>query len=197
MKVVNGKTSESFWYSLVYTAGESNSSSGHLTESTCVSQSFCVISAIQFMFHHNYTLAPFIFRWGHAALVPGGSCQHCGSHEHHWWPWQPLALLGGQHQQLFILPGLSWLAAHLSAFCVFTSDWLICIIMFEGKKKNMHHDQPHAFSASSPLASKGGREAWCSSAVWNLKAVIWFLFPIYSLVFLPSPVAPAVLSFSR
>ena len=44
-----------------------------------------------------------------------------------------------------------------------------------------------------------GREAWdvwCLPPVWNLRAVIWFHFAISSLVLLPSPVIPSVLSFS-
>ena len=57
---------------------------------------------------------------------------------------------------------------------------------------------PPPLSLSLSLESR--REAgdvWCQPPVWNLRAVIWFPFPISSLVcFLPSPLALSVLSFS-
>ena len=39
-------------------------------------------------------------------------------------------------------------------------------------------------------------DVWCLPPVWNLRAVIWFLFAISSLVLRPRPVTPSVLSFS-
>ena len=42
---------------------------------------------------------------------------------------------------------------------------------------------------------KTGGTAGAVHPVWNLRAVIWFPFPISCLVFLPSPLALSVLSF--
>ena len=42
------------------------------------------------------------------------------------------------------------------------------------------------------LPPKGGCEwieVWCPPPIWNLKAHIWFLFPMSSLTFLPGPLA--------
>ena len=35
----------------------------------------------------------------------------------------------------------------------------------------------------SIIIPKGGRDVWCQPPVWNFRAVIWFPFPISSLVF--------------
>ena len=42
---------------------------------------------------------------------------------------------------------------------------------------------------------KEGRDAWCLSPVWNLRAIVWFHSSLSSLVCLPTPVALSVLSF--
>ena len=52
-------------------------------------------------------------------------------------------------------------------------------------------------SSAPPSIHPEGRpgDVRCLSPVWNLRAVIWFPFPISSLAFLPCPLALSVLSF--
>ena len=55
-----------------------------------------------------------------------------------------------------------------------------------------HLDRKPGIQDKSPR--REARDVWCKPLVWNLRAVIWFPFPISSLVFLPSPLALSVLS---
>ena len=45
--------------------------------------------------------------------------------------------------------------------------------------------QADLFLHSSPW--RKAKDGWCLPPVWNLRAVIWFPFPVSSLVFLPGP----------
>ena len=52
----------------------------------------------------------------------------------------------------------------------------------------------YCIDASNYLWREAG-DVWCLPAVCNLRAVIWFHFPVYSVVLLPNSVTPSVLSF--
>ena len=54
------------------------------------------------------------------------------------------------------------------------------------KQRNVLHKVPR----------REAGDVWCLPPVWNLRAVIWFNFAIFSLVLLPSPVTLSVLAFS-
>ena len=51
------------------------------------------------------------------------------------------------------------------------------------------HSEIHYIGLCCELPEREARDLWCCSPVWNLRAVIWFLFPISSLVLLHSPLA--------
>ncbi len=66
-------------------------------------------------------------------------------------------------------------------------------------RKSLAHDTVATSGTCQPCSWCPQREAgdvWCLPPVWNLRAVIWFHFAIFSLVLLPSPVTLSVLSFS-
>ena len=67
------------------------------------------------------------------------------------------------------------------------------------KKKGQQHALLWCLllSTASPAACTIVRDIfWCHYPVWKLRAVIWFPFPVSSVVFLTGPLALFVLSFS-